>query len=147
MKALTIRQPWAWLITHGPKRIENRSWHLPPSMVGQRIYIHAAKGMTQDEYFDAVETARSIARDLAEMPSTMPSFNTLTRGAIVGAATLVRCLCEPSRTPFHVPGQHGFVLADVGHFERPIPCKGALGFWIPDAKTLCLLEEEDEAEL
>jgi len=39
------------------------------------------------------------------------------------------------------------VLADVGHFERPVSCKGALGFWTPDAKTLCLLEEEDEAEL
>lgn len=62
MKALSIRQPWAWLVVHGPKRIENRSWHLPPSMVGQRIYIHAAAGMTYDEYFDAVSMAREIAR-------------------------------------------------------------------------------------
>ena len=26
MKALSIRQPWSWLILHGGKDIENRSW-------------------------------------------------------------------------------------------------------------------------
>ncbi len=43
MKALSIQQPWAWLILHGGKDIENRSWKLPKAMVGQRIYIHAGK--------------------------------------------------------------------------------------------------------
>ncbi|MHC4404130.1 MAG: ASCH domain-containing protein [Planctomycetota bacterium] len=26
MKALTICQPWAWAIIHGPKPVENRGW-------------------------------------------------------------------------------------------------------------------------
>ena len=26
MKALSIRQPWAWLILHAGKDIENRDW-------------------------------------------------------------------------------------------------------------------------
>ena len=26
MRALSIRQPWAWLIVNGHKDIENRSW-------------------------------------------------------------------------------------------------------------------------
>ena len=26
MKALTIKQPWAWAILHGGKDIENRNW-------------------------------------------------------------------------------------------------------------------------
>lgn len=25
---LTIRQPWAWSIVHGRKRVENRSWQM-----------------------------------------------------------------------------------------------------------------------
>jgi len=27
MKALSIRQPWAWLIVDGYKDIENSTWH------------------------------------------------------------------------------------------------------------------------
>ncbi|WP_245839042.1 ASCH domain-containing protein [Yersinia kristensenii] len=27
MKALSIRQPWAWLIVNGYKDIENRTWN------------------------------------------------------------------------------------------------------------------------
>ena len=26
MKVIVVRQPWAWLIVHGYKDIENRSW-------------------------------------------------------------------------------------------------------------------------
>ena len=26
MKALSIQQPWAWLIAHGKKDVENRTW-------------------------------------------------------------------------------------------------------------------------
>jgi hypothetical protein len=47
MKALSIRQPWAWLILHAGKDIENRDW---PTRFRGRFLIHAAKGMTRDEY-------------------------------------------------------------------------------------------------
>src|SRR3990167_9411398 len=47
MKALSIRQPWAWLILHAGKDIENRGW--PTSFRG-RFLIHASKGMTRAEY-------------------------------------------------------------------------------------------------
>ena len=47
MKALSIRQPWAWLICRGFKDIENRNWKLPAygfSPPG-RVYVHAGKRM------------------------------------------------------------------------------------------------------
>ena len=40
MKALTIKQPWAYLIIHGGKDIENRTWR---TKYRGRILIHAAK--------------------------------------------------------------------------------------------------------
>ena len=43
MKAITLYQPHATLIAIGAKTIETRSWRPPPSLVGQRIAIHAAK--------------------------------------------------------------------------------------------------------
>ena len=39
MKALSIRQPWAWLILHGGKDIENRTW---ATKLRGRVLIHAA---------------------------------------------------------------------------------------------------------
>lgn len=45
--ALSIRQPWAWLIIHGGKDIENRTW---PTRFRGRVAVHAGKGMTRDEY-------------------------------------------------------------------------------------------------
>ena len=39
---LTIRQPWASLIAHGPKRTENRTW-LPDLEPGEFLAIHAGR--------------------------------------------------------------------------------------------------------
>jgi ASCH domain-containing protein len=30
MKALSVRQPWAWLIVNGYKEVENRDWATKP---------------------------------------------------------------------------------------------------------------------
>ena len=43
MKTITIKQPWASLIVHGIKDIENRTWKCPKKYIGQRILIHAGK--------------------------------------------------------------------------------------------------------
>jgi hypothetical protein len=44
MKALSIRQPWAWLIVHGVKDVENRTWR---TNFRGRFLVHA--GMRFDE--------------------------------------------------------------------------------------------------
>lgn len=47
MKALTVRQPWARFIaqtdeTDQPKRVENRTWAPPASMLGAELLIHVS---------------------------------------------------------------------------------------------------------
>ena len=42
MKAITIKQPWASLIVHGIKNIENRTWSCPKKYLGQRVLIHSS---------------------------------------------------------------------------------------------------------
>lgn len=42
MKALTVKNPWAWLIAHGIKDIENRTWR---TNFRGRVYIHAAASL------------------------------------------------------------------------------------------------------
>ena len=41
MKAISIKQPWASLIVHGIKDVENRTWKCPQKYIGQRVLIHA----------------------------------------------------------------------------------------------------------
>lgn len=46
MKALSVRQPYAWAIIHGGKNVENRQWRTPyrgPLLIhaGSRLHAHA----------------------------------------------------------------------------------------------------------
>jgi len=121
MKALSIRQPWAWLIVNDHKDVENRTWS---TNYRGRVLIHAGKGMTRDEYDDALATALHVG-----YRGFFPPREQLDRGGIVGAATIVGCAHPDRRTsPWHMGGQYGFELA----CPKPIPfvaCKGALGFF------------------
>lgn len=122
--AISVRQPWAWLILHAGKDIENRTW---PTRFRGRVAIHASKGMTRQEYEDAMNwivlNAR-LALDFRE-----PKMEELQRGGIVGEVNIVDCVTA-SKSPWFV-GEYGFVLRDA----RPLPflpCKGSLGFFKPD---------------
>lgn len=118
MKALSIRQPWAWLILHAGKDIENRDW---ATKVRGLILIHAGKGMTRDEYEDAAD-----CYDPGDIGPDLPPFEALERGGIVGQVEIVDCVTE-SRSPWFF-GKHGFVLANA----KPLPFRpwrGELGFF------------------
>jgi len=125
MKALSIRQPWAWLILHGGKDIENRDW---ATRFRGRVLIHASKGMTKGEHEDAYDTA------MAANPAILfPTFEALQRGGIIGSVEIIDCIAE-SESPWFF-GKHGFVLRD----PQPLPFtpwKGQLGFFdVPDEIT------------
>jgi hypothetical protein len=118
MIALSIRQPWAWLIVNGHKPVENRTWRT--SYRGP-LLIHASKGMTRREFAEC----RSITWAMS-LPIDLPSFEELERGGIVGQAVLIDCVNQHD-SPFFF-GPFGFVLADA----KPLPfrpCKGQLGFF------------------
>lgn len=118
MKALSIRQPWAWLIIHGGKDIENRDW---ATNVRGPILVHASKGMTRAEYEDAAEYY-----DPGDIGPDLPSFEALERGGIVGQVEITGC-AKASTSPWFF-GKFGFVLANA----KPLPFrpyKGQLGFF------------------
>lgn len=116
MKALSIKQPWAWLIIHGFKDIENRSWKPtnPGLRFRGRVLIHTGKkfdGPNDPEEWDWPEIARPERFDL--------------RG-IVGEAEIVDCVTR-STSPWFF-GPYGFVIRNA----RPLPFMpwiGQLGFF------------------
>lgn len=136
MKALSIRQPWAWLILHAGKDIENRDWssryptYLKACCMardGERILIHAAKGMTRAEYEYALDATHWVSQ-ITPLPAglVMPLFGDLPRGGIVGSARIARVVNRHESPWFF--GPIGLVLTDV-RSEPFRPCQGALGFF------------------
>lgn len=135
MKALTIRQPWAFAICRLGKRVENRSWstnHRGP------ILIHAAAGCGKAEMgLSLREIQRAMSDPEARSRALGPVFAReamgAPRGAIVALATLGSALLPAfdgrARDPWHMPNQYGLRLSDVLVLDRPIPCKGRLGLW------------------
>jgi hypothetical protein len=125
MKCLSVRQPWAWLIIHAGKDIENRDWY---TGFRGRVLIHASKGMTRAEYDDAMWMVNDRFN---AFPFTCPDQKTIERGGIIGSVEIVDCV-SASTSPWFF-GKFGFVLRNP--IALPFrPFRGALGFFdVPEA--------------
>lgn len=111
MKALSICQPWAWLIVNGYKDIENRTWR-PRTF--EHIAVHAS--MTLDGHgFEAAE----------KLGIRIPT-NELYLGCIIGAAEVV-AVHRVHASPWFT-GPFGWELRSPLSL-RAIACRGRLGLW------------------
>ncbi len=119
--ALSVRQPWAWAIVAGHKRIENRTEGSIRAgrMDLRRIALHAASGMREKEYAWAVWRMAQIGVEVPP-PSELP------RRAIVGAVDVTGIISESDSPWFG--GPRGLML-ERAETCAPIPCSGALGYF------------------
>ena len=111
MKALSIKQPWAWAIVNGFKPVENRTWI---TKFRGRFLVHASQQLDK----------RGIQFIRNHIGIDVPA--TFATGGIVGSVDLVDVV-EPMSSPWFF-GALGFVL------QRPakctfVPMKGHLGLW------------------
>ena len=122
-KALSIRQPWAWLIVNGHKDIENRDWR---TNYRGPVLIHAGKKadpVALSRLAEARHPVTGLQLPLPDYPVELPL------GGIVGVAEIVDCV-EVSASPWFV-GRFGFVIRNA----RPLPfltMHGMLGFFVAD---------------
>ncbi len=123
MKGLTVIQPWAWLIMHGPKRIENRTWR---TAYRGPVLIHAGK-----------------SRSLLELAPSMPPPSAYTLGALLGVVELVDVVraTDPraAGNPF-AEGPWCWLLANPRPLSDPIPYTGERGLFDVDwplATSVC----------
>lgn len=120
MKALSVRQPWAWLIVNGHKDIENRDWK---THVRGQVLIHAGATMTRDDYLGCTIF-------IAAMKTTwrLPAYDILKRecGGLVGQVEIIDCVKESYSQWFC--GPYGFVLRNPIRLEF-LKYKGQLGFF------------------
>jgi ASCH domain len=120
--ALSVRQPWVHSILHLGKPVENRSWR---TKFRGRICLHAAKGLTLDEWRDGLETYRMTGAGYESLKA-FPQMKDLQRGGIVGTVEIVDVVDRHPSAWFF--GPYGFVLANPQPVEF-IPCPGALNLF------------------
>jgi hypothetical protein len=136
MRALTLWQSWAWAVAAGGKAVENRPWPPPRNMLGVPFALHAGKRWDPD--------GEDFIRKLTGIPAGDPLVES--RGAVIGIATverIVRADALPGtdqhpetltvdQRPWFF-GPYGWVLRDVTHLARPVPCRGFQMLWtLPD---------------
>ena len=121
MKVISIRQPWAWLIIHAGKDIENRDWC---TNYRGPVAIHASKFVPTRAEISEIELAMKVRIRRIE----------LRYGGIIGTAEITDCVSEHASPWFF--GGYGFVLVAA----RPVrfhPLVGKLGIfdapgYVPD---------------
>lgn len=122
-QALSLQQPWAWVILFAGKRIENRTW---ATSYRGRIYLHAGMRIDWDGLSDLEEEIRAV-------PEPRPPAY---RAALVGVADLVDCVrpedVEHTQRDWAI-GPWCFVLENVRPLSEPIPYRGSLGIFRVDA--------------
>lgn len=126
MKALTVKQPWAWAIVNGGKDVENRS---RPTKYRGKLYIHAGKGWSQE----GIDFLRS--RGMYSAPGDMFA----TAGMVIGTVDVVGChhaseCCTTGAgaercTVWALPRHYHWVLANPRPLATPFPMTGKLGIW------------------
>ncbi len=116
MPALSIRQPWAWLIVNGYKDVENRDWKT--NFRGEFL-VHAGKTRDKSEYSAAYEIA---ARACIEIPD----MDSIDYGGIVGRSVIHDCVTASNSRWF--VGEFGFLLRD-SHPIPFVPYRGLLNFF------------------
>lgn len=118
LMTLSIKQPWAWLICHGGKDVENRPFKSRMYPRGP-ILIHTGQRIDWGS-ITWLKKRRGII-----FPSSWET------SAIIGSAHLDECrpLDVSCDSEWADPGYVHWMLSQRDAFEKVIPCGGRLGLY------------------
>lgn len=159
LRALTVKNPWAWALAHGGKRVENRWWSPPAGLEELAIHAGARSGWDQAAELSPLIRAawQRYAATLPEMnAAAMPirsdalhiDFSAIVAVATVGgwhAASRCRdaggCLCDP----WAASEQFHWEFPEVRTLARPVPCRGYQKLWtVPDEAEAAVRAQLEE---
>jgi ASCH domain len=125
IKALTVRQPWAWAIIYGGKDVENRRWR---AAYRGPLLIHAGEKADPEP-----EACARLLWTMADPEAFgQPRAAWQARGAIIGVVFLADILTD-SPSPWAAVGWHHWVFEFPAPVDPLIPCRGRPGLWVPPA--------------
>jgi hypothetical protein len=112
MKVLTVRQPWAGLIAHGFKDIENRTW-TPDLQRFERFGIHAGLAFDHACPWDSPDDCPRLCR---------------ARGLVIATVRLVDVVTDSS-SQWAQDGCYHWVIDQPRRLRSPIEARGRLRLW------------------
>ncbi len=122
MKTLSIKQPWASLIAHGIKDIENRTWK---TNFRGRILIHATANPAAEPYMIFSDEQIDVIEN--NMFEIIGSY--YDNSMIIGSVEIVDCV-QNDPSVWAEQGVWNWKLANPILFEKPIEgVKGKLMLW------------------
>jgi hypothetical protein len=155
-RALTLWQPWAWLVATGVKPIENRPRGFSHKSFRGDFWIHAAAESAAS--INSWPLAAKLCAEILGPEFVIPMARDLSFGSIIGRATITGIVLprdahtRPAQTlrliedgqamvgldpvPWHFPDQYGFKVERAELLARPVPCRGFQGFWRVPAPVL-----------
>ena len=146
-RALTLWQPWAWLVAAGHKPIENRPRGFSHKSFRGDFWIHAGREAWKEQWF----IVRGMCDELLVAAFVLPDLGELTFGAIIGRATITDIVpprhpllgkYDPAPiVPWHFPDQYGFRVEKAQLLKKPVRCRGYQGFWHVPEPVLAELQE------
>jgi hypothetical protein len=125
--ALTLHRPWSWAVSHGPKRIENRSWRPPARTASTFLAIHAGKRYDDDARLRIAKLTGLLVPSPAECPEGIVAVCRV--AGVASSKSEVSRVAGAEQRPWFF-GPYGWLLFDVTPIE-PVPCRGAQGLWTP----------------
>jgi hypothetical protein len=143
VKAISLWQPWATLVSLKLKTIETRTHGRFASLWGKRIAIHATKKFDNDNYWTIFEM---LIQDHMTQRQALDTINSsyVFDGKILCTAQVVNARWAPKdnlemredwnkQALCEVSGKYCLFLGDIKILKKPIPYKGRQGiFEIPD---------------
>lgn len=130
--ALSIKQPWAWLIVNGWKDVENRDWRraFPP-----RTLVHAGKKIDEEAEHSLLTGVHPVSLDrlpggLEEAYVKAKKAGEVHQGGLVGVTGIVAChdiMTTDFESEWFV-GTYGYQVSNAA----PLPFlswRGMLGFF------------------
>lgn len=119
MKVLVVKQPWAYLIVHALKPVENRSWY---TAYRGPVLIQASKHRrTRRDWAAASEFC-------SERGVSLPTAGEVDYGGVIGLVEQTDCVSESSSPWFEGPFGHVYADARRLPFVQAI---GNLGLYAP----------------
>jgi hypothetical protein len=138
MYALTLWQPWCYAMAHLGKRVENRPWHPPSWLIGQRFALHAGSTLHADS-FESLRHLLPPGLDQRTLPLKAVCATVRLRSVVRDAAEL------PGDQRQWFVGPFGWVVDDLLVLPHPVPCRGFQKLWqLPGEVLAAVRAQEDE---
>ncbi len=141
IRGFTLWRPWLWCFTHAGKRIENRSWKPPATIIGGYLALHNGNKWDESAFLNMRQGEFGLAAKM--VPDTIKHV----AGQIEAVAYLSGYfrkgdMFEHEQESPYAFGPYCWRTPNVYRLDEPVPHRGAQGLWTLEDRALARIREQ-----